>query len=138
MYEPNQNTTNFSFVSTSLSMLSQDEENDILTNLPHRNYNHETFTDNLTFNNNQQIPYQQNHIPKEYVKTFYYVISLFVIGIFLIIFSFIRTKTSKKCPFILGVITFIPGTYFTFQFCRYIFTKNIYIKKEILDNIPQF
>jgi RsiW-degrading membrane proteinase PrsW (M82 family) len=119
-------------------MLSQDEENDILTNLPHRNYNHETFTDNLTFNNNQQIPYQQNHIPKEYVKTFYYVISLFVIGIILIIFSFIRTKTSKKCPFILGVITFIPGTYFTFQFCRYIFTKNIYIKKEILDNIPQF
>ena len=79
MYELNQNTNNFSFVSNSLSMLSQNEENDILTNLPQCNYEHDTCKDNLTFNHNQQIPYQQNRIPKEYVKTFYYVINLFVI-----------------------------------------------------------
>ena len=123
MYEPNQNESNFSFVSTSPSMAPSNEENYILTNVSHCNYDHGTFTDNLTFNHNGQHPYHQKHIPKEYVKTFYYVITLFVVGILLIIFSFIQTKTSKKCPFILGIITILPGSYFTFQFCRYKFAR---------------
>jgi hypothetical protein len=85
---------------------------------------------------------ENNEIPKKLKKTFYCSLTLFILGVLLVIVGLIHTITSnnfsKGIPFwSIGGIVLIPGTYYTLAFHKIRKEKNEDVKKEMLDEIPE-
>ena len=96
-------------------------------------------------NNTSEIQNEQKFymIPKTHKKTFYCTLSLFIVGIILLIVGieeYIRTKELKisLCFIMLGVIVLIPGGFYIYKFIRLCFTSDIDEREEMIDEIPKF
>lgn len=96
-------------------------------------------------NNTNEIQNEQKFymIPKTHKKTFYCILSLFIVGMILLIVGieeYIRTKELKifLCFIILGIIVLIPGGFYTYKFIRLCFTSDIDEREEMIDEIPKF
>ena len=82
-------------------------------------------------------------IPDNLKKTFYLSLSLFIIGLIMIIIGFFSQskyfEPEKALPFwILGLIVIIPGGFYSFQFCKAITSQSEDKRLEILNQIPTF
>lgn len=83
-----------------------------------------------------------NRIPKKLKKTFYISLSLFLLGILMIILGteeVIRTSelNSGMTYLIIGGIVSIPGCFYVYQFYKAKRCENLEEKTEIYDEIPE-
>ena len=107
-------------------------------------------------NNNINLPIENNNnlkidpkleaelfiIPNNLQRTLIIVLSVAVLGAFIIALGFLKlvTKIGPINPiilFVLGSIIIAPSGYYTFQFYRAKLAKSAYARKEILDSIPR-
>jgi hypothetical protein len=101
-------------------------------------------SDNIPINveGTQPKAEEYNQIPARLKKTFYVCIALFVMGIVLLIIAIeeiIRHDSfwDGSHFLVLFMIVFIPGCYYTIQFIRAKFAKDIDTRIELYDNIPE-
>ena len=91
--------------------------------------------------NNNQLIQKNKLVPETHKKTFYCVISLFILEIILLVIGiekYFRTDESKTplCFIILGVLVLIPGGYFTYKFIQIYCSRDRDLREELLDDIP--
>jgi hypothetical protein len=83
-----------------------------------------------------------NRIPRRLKKTFYCSLSLFLLGIILLILGIEEAIRRNKFDagmtyIIIGVIVSIPGCYYTYQFYKAHRVDDIEDRKEIYGDIPE-
>lgn len=81
-------------------------------------------------------------IPEQFKKTFFLTMSLFLIGIILILIGIINSVIKRSFKegitfWVLGFIVFTPGGFYIYQFYRYKKATNRYEREEILSQIPE-
>lgn len=125
----------------SVSTLDNSFENDNIQ-LTQRNLinSNNTITEENKTKQNEKKLYM---IPNTHKKTFYCSLSLFIVGMILLIAGieeYIRTKELKVslCFIILGIIVLIPGGFFIYKFIRICFISDIDEREEMIDEIPKF
>jgi hypothetical protein len=96
----------------------------------------------LVLNCEQKDSIDRYEIPQRLKKTFYLSILLFVAGIVLLIVAIVEFIQNDSIWnglqfLILSAIVMIPGSFYTIQFIRAWMAKEIDIKMEIFDNIPE-
>ncbi len=84
----------------------------------------------------------ENKIPKKLRRTLIFCILFVLIGIGLLITGIIHAglydDIQSSFPFwILSLLCLIPGVYYSIQFIRAKFEKNISYRREIIDDIPE-
>jgi hypothetical protein len=101
----------------------------------------ETDRPNIVYPLNEPLN-RSNTIPKRLNKTLYCSLTLFILGIVLVIVGIIHTIMTENfttgIPFwAIGGIVLIPGAYYTLAFYRIRTEKNDEIKQEMIDDIPE-
>ena len=86
--------------------------------------------------------YKKFFVPKRLKKTFYCVISLLILGLILITIGIVRAVIYKSFYeglsfFLLATLILIPGSFYTYQFCKAKLTSDPDRRKEIILDIPQ-
>lgn len=81
-------------------------------------------------------------IPEQLKKTFFLSVSLFVIGTILIIIGLLNSLIKKSIKegitfWVLGLIVFTPGGYYTYLFYQFKKANNLYDREAILSQIPE-
>ena len=84
----------------------------------------------------------KNQVPRRLKKTFLCALTLFIIGIILLIVgieeSIRRSEIFNGITFgIISILILIPGGYYTYKFCKAKKTHEIDKRREILDSIPE-
>lgn len=122
---------------SSISVLNKDITSNINLLEIHDNHfnNYIPFVDK--FDQNKKF-----EIPKALKKSFYCSLSLLVLGIILIILGLIKIINSESftegLPFgILSFVLLIPGIFYTYQFLKAKYTKDVDLRLEIFSEIPE-
>lgn len=82
------------------------------------------------------------HIPSKLKRTFYCSLSLLVFGLVLVAVGTLRwiiieSFSEGASFFALAAIILIPGTFYSYQFCKARLTSDSDSRREILNDIPE-